>query len=404
MMRTVIVGAGQAGRRTAECLRSLDSEREILLLGNEDELPYDRPPLSKEVLLGEERPHGLTLRSSEFFKKQRIDVRLGTLVTRLNITSAHVETQMGDIVPYDSLVVATGARARTLSFVDDDPRVLTLRSLADAQALRRNLRPGLRLAIIGGGLIGLEVAAAATKHGCVVTVLELADRVMARCVPPLISERVERWHRAAGVEFRLTCPVRDVKPEQRCLRIATDKEEIEVDLLLVAIGAIPNTALCSEAGVEIQDGILVDQCGRTSAPSIFAAGEVACVHQTSGGYKRFETWQIAQYQPVAVAHAICGLDRPYLELPWHWTNQYEHNIQILGDSSMRLEWLQRHDTNGRLAALGIDSAGQVRSAVLVDNGRDVTPLRRLIVANCPIARDRLLDTSLPFKRLLVEKS
>lgn len=405
MTRTVIVGAGQAGRRTAELLRGLDAEREILLIGNEEDLPYDRPPLSKEILLGEQRPRGLMQRAHDTFVTQRIDLRLGMHVARLNVAAAHVETQHGDLIPYDSLVVATGARARTLALPGaHDPRVLTLRSLADARALRGRLQPGLRLAVMGAGLIGLEVAAAATNQGCLVTVLEMAERVMARCVPSVIGARIEGWHRAAGVQLRLACPVRDVKAEPDCLRIVTDRDEIEVDVLLVAIGAVPNTELAREASVAVQDGILADECGRTSVPSIFAAGEVARIRQPGGHYKRFETWQVAQYQPIAVAHAVCGVEKPYLDLPWHWTDQYKHNIQILGDCSVGLEWLEREDAEGRLAALGIDHEGRLQGAILVDNGREVTPLRRLITANRPIARERLLDASLPFKQLSVESS
>ncbi|MBH5396259.1 FAD-dependent oxidoreductase [Bradyrhizobium sp. CNPSo 4010] len=402
MTRTIIVGAGQAGRRTAELLRGLDSEREILLVGNETDLPYDRPPLSKEILLGEEQPRGLMQRSHDAFAAQRIDLRLGTHIARLNATAAHVETQTGDLIPYDSLVIATGARARTLPLpIASDPRVLTLRSLADARALRGHLRLGLRLAVMGAGLIGLEVAAAAARQGCLVTVLELADRVMARCVPSRISARIESWHRAADVQLRLSCPVRDVRAERDCLRIATDTDDIEVDLLLVAIGAVPNTELAQETGVAVQDGILADECGRTSAPSIFAAGEVARILQPSGHYKRFETWQVAQYQPISVAHAICGVDKPYLDLPWHWTDQYKHNVQIIGDCGLGLEWLEREDAEGRLAALGVDPDGRLQAAILIDNGREVTPLRRLIMANRPIPRERLLDAALSFKQLHV---
>ncbi|MFB6464068.1 FAD-dependent oxidoreductase [Bradyrhizobium tunisiense] len=193
--------------------------------------------------------------------------------------------------------------------------------------------------------------------------------------------------------------VRDVRAERNCLRIVTDWDEIEVDVLLVAIGAVPNTELVCEAGVAVQDGILADECGRTSIPLIFAAGEVARVRQPGGHYKRFETWQVAQYQPIAVAHAVCGVEKPYLELPWQWTDQYKHNIQIIGDWGVGLEWIEREDTEGRLAALGVDPEGRLQSAILVDNSREVRPLRRLIIANRPIARERLLDASLPFKQL-----
>jgi NADPH-dependent 2,4-dienoyl-CoA reductase/sulfur reductase-like enzyme len=222
---------------------------------------------------------------------------------------------------------------------------------------------------------------------------------MGRCVPPRIGARIEAWHRAAGVEFRLACRISDVKPEGRCLRIVTDCDEIEVDVLLVAIGAEPNTDLARDAGIAVQDGILTDECGRTSVAGIFAAGEVARVRQPTGAYQRFETWQIAQYQPMAVAHALCGIERPYAELPWHWTNQYTHNVQILGSYREDLDWLEREETEGRLAVLGIDRDDRLHAAILIDNGREVTPLRRLIIANRPVTRQQLTDVSLPLRQL-----
>lgn len=398
MSRTVVIGAGQAGRRTAELLRGLDAAREIVLVGEEEEIPYYRPPLSKDVLLGDDRPRGLVQRDTDAFASQRIRLRTGTRVGRINLSDACVEVASGERIAYDSLVIATGARARALSLPASDARVLTLRTLADARALRARLRPGLRMAVLGAGLIGLEVAAAAIERECAVTVLEAADRVMARCVPASVGARIERWHRDAGVDLRLANCVQAVKSESDCLRLQTTNGEFEVDILLVAIGGIPNDELARDAGIEVSQGMLVDECGRSSAPNVFAAGEVARIRKFGAICERFETWQFAQYQPVAVAHALCGSSKPYAELPWHWTDHYKHNIQILGAHSDALEWLEREE-EGRHSALGIDSDGRVKGAILINNGREVTPLRRLIAANRPIAREHLLDASVPFKQL-----
>jgi NADPH-dependent 2,4-dienoyl-CoA reductase/sulfur reductase-like enzyme len=282
-MRTVIVGAGQAGRRTAELLRGLDAEREILLLGEETEPPYDRPPLSKEILLGEEKPRGLMQRDAAAYDAQRIALLLGERVTGIDLDAARVETAGGERIAYDSLVLATGARARGLPVSGaDDARVLTLRSIADARALRARLRPGLRLVVAGAGLIGLEVAAAAVQLGCAVTVLEMGDRAMARCVPAAISARIEGWHRAAGVVLEFGCTLTAIRPEPAALCLVTSRGEIAADLLLVAIGAVPNAELAREAGLAVEGGVLADASGRTSHDKVFAAGEVARIRQPCG--------------------------------------------------------------------------------------------------------------------------
>lgn len=399
-MRTVIVGAGQAGRRTAELLRGLDAAREIVLVGEEVEPPYDRPPLSKEILLGEDRPRGLMQRDAEAYDAQRIALLLGQRVAGIDLAAARVETGDGERIAYDSLVIATGARARMLTLPgSSDARVLALRSIADARTLRARLQPGVRLVVVGAGLIGLEVAAAATTVGCAVTVLEMADRVMARCVPAAIGARIEAWHRQAGVALHLSCPLHAVTPETGCLRLSTAVGDIEADLLLVAVGAIPNAELALEAGLEVDNGILVDESGRASQAHVFAAGEVARIRQQAGHHLRFETWQVAQYQPATVAHALCGADKPYAELPWHWTDQYKRNVQILGAHGDGLEWIEREDAVGRLAALGVDDESRVRAAVLIDNGREATPIRRIIGAGQPIDRHRLLDPSIPLRQL-----
>jgi anthranilate 1,2-dioxygenase ferredoxin reductase subunit len=399
-MRTVIVGAGQAGRRTAEALRGLDPEREILLLGAEEEPPYDRPPLSKEILLGEARPKGLMQREMNAYAAERIDLRLGVRVVAIDPSGRCVTTADGTRIEYDQLVLATGAQARRLKLPGaDDPRVMVLRNLDDARVLHAMLRPGLRLAVAGAGLIGLEVAAAAAQLGCAVTVLEMGPRAMVRSMPALIAERVAGWHRAAGMVLHFGCALTAITPQNTGLLLATGQGEIEADLLLVAIGAVADEALARQAGIAVADGILVDAHGRTGTPNIFAAGEVASIRQPDGRHVRFESWQVAQQQPLAVANAICGIDKPYAELPWHWTDQHGHNVQVFGAHEPGFDWIERDDGAGRFAALGLDAEGRVRGAVLIDNGRDATPVRRIIAGGQRIDRERLSDVSVGLRLL-----
>lgn len=405
--RTVIVGAGQAGRRCAEALRALDAEAEILLLGEEPHPPYDRPPLSKAVLLGTDPGAGLFVRTPEFYAGQRIALRTGTRVAAVEPSSRAVVTEAGERIGYDHLVLATGARARRLPVPGaDDPRVLTLRTLEDAQGLKARLAARPRLAVVGGGLIGLEVAASARSLDCEVAVLEAADRLMARCVPPAISAMAADLHRRHGVALHLGRALRAIRPgPDGALRLEAEGGlELEADLVVAGIGGVPDTALAEAAGIPVRDGVLTDAQGRTAVPGVYAAGEVARFPHPffAGRPVRLEAWQVAQNQPVAVARAIAGAGGagPYDEVPWHWTDQFAWNLQVLGDPDPALELVQRPAEDGRLTAIALDAAGRARGAVLINNGREATPCRRLIAGGKPLDAARLRDPGLPLRQFL----
>jgi len=400
---TVIIGAGQAGRRCAEALRELDADAEILLLGEETRLPYDRPPLSKAVLLGTDPGNGLFVRDAAFYDAKRIALRLGTRVATIDVAGRQVVTAGGEHIGYDHLVIATGARARRLRIPGaEDPRVLTLRTLDDADALKARLADRPRLAVVGGGLIGLEVAASARQLGCAVAVLEAADRLMARCVPPAISARFADLHRAHGVVLHLGHALRAIETAaDGGLMLLAEGARVEADLVVVGIGGVAETALAEAAGLAVRDGILADAQGRTSVPDIYAAGEVARFpHPFWGGRQvRLEAWQVAQHQPAAVARAICGQDGGYDEIPWHWTDQFGWNLQVLGDPDPALALVERAEGE-RLTAIALDPAGRARGAVLINQGRDATPCRRLIAGGKVLDAAALADPATPLRGFL----
>ncbi|MBX9701386.1 MAG: FAD-dependent oxidoreductase [Acetobacteraceae bacterium] len=401
--RTVIIGAGQAGRRCAEALRDLDAGMEIILLGEEPHAPYDRPPLSKAVLLGTDPGNGLFVRAPEFYAERRIDLRLNTRVAAIDPAGRTVTTAAGERIAWDHLVIATGARARRLRIPGaEDPRVLTLRRLEDSQALKARLAEQPRLAVVGGGLIGLEVAASARQLGCAVSVLEAADRLMARCVPPAISDRYADLHRGQGVALHLGCALTAIEAApDGALLLHAGAARIAADLVVVGIGGVAETALAEAAGIAVRDGILTDAQGRTGLPGIFAAGEVARFpHPFWGGRPmRLEAWQVAQNQPAAVARAICGQDAPYDEIPWHWTDQFGWNLQVLGDPDPTFTLVERADGE-RLTAIALDAAGRARGAVLINNGRDATPCRRLIGGGKVLDAAALADAATPLRAFL----
>lgn len=400
---TVIVGAGQAGRRCAEALRERDAGATIILLGEEAHPPYDRPPLSKAVLLGTDPGNGLFVRAPGFYAEKRIDLRVDTRVAAIDVAARQVVTSAGDRIGWDHLVIATGATARRLRVPGaDDPRVTTLRTMEDAEALKARLAARPRLAVVGGGLIGLEVAAAARQLGCAVDVLEAADRLMARCVPPAISDRFAALHRDKGVTLHLGCALTAIAPAaDGSLVLQAGAARIGADLVVVGIGGVPNTSLAEDAGIAVQDGILTDAQGRTSIPGIYAAGEVARLpHPFWGGRAmRLEAWQVAQNQPAAVACAITGEAAPYDEIPWHWTDQFHWNLQVLGDPDPAYTLVERAEGE-KLTAIALDEQGRARGAVLINQGRDATPCRRLIAGGAALDAAALADAATPLRNFL----
>lgn len=379
-MRVVIVGAGQAGRRCAEALREGDAAAEIILLGAEHHAPYDRPPLSKAVLLGQDAGKALFPRDAAFYAEKGIALRTGMAVAALHPALSEVVTEAGEHIGYDALVLATGARARPLPVpgAAGNPAVHLLRTMEDAAALKAQLAARPRVVVVGGGLIGLEVAASARQLGSAVTVVEAMPRLMARNVPPVVSGWMAALHREHGVDLLLGAEVQGIAPG---MRVQTSRGEVPADLVVVGIGGIAEVGLAKEAGLKVQDGIVVDGCGRTSMPGIWAAGEVARLPLPFAGGRpvRMESWQVAQNQPAVVARDILGQSpAPYDEVPWHWTDQFGWNVQVLGLNEDGLEAIPRPDDGPRRTLLLADSQGRLRGAVLVNNGRDVTPLRRVI--------------------------
>jgi NADPH-dependent 2,4-dienoyl-CoA reductase/sulfur reductase-like enzyme len=400
--RIIIIGAGQAGRRCAETLRELDSTAEITIFGAEAHLPYDRPPLSKAVLLGKGPGTGLFVRSAEFYADQRITLHLREVVTHIAPAEKQIETAQGRIFTYDALVLATGARARRLAIPGtDDPRVMLLRSLDEALALRARLLDKPRLAVIGGGLIGLEAAASARQLGCTVDVLEAGERLMARGLPTSISRRMAALHQQHGVMLHLNARLDRIESTAQELNLHLAEECRAVDLVLVGIGASPETALAEAAGLAVAEGIITDRCGRTSHDGVYAAGEVARFPNPMNTdiSTRQESWQVAQDQPIAVAHAIMGQHKPYDVIPWYWTDQYDCNLQVLGEPTDRLHQIERTEGE-RHTLLCCDRNGRIRGAVLINNGREATPCRRLIASGKPFDITEYADMARPLRSFL----
>jgi 3-phenylpropionate/trans-cinnamate dioxygenase ferredoxin reductase component len=383
----VIVGAGQAGAQVAQSLRQGGFEGPLRLIGDEAHPPYQRPPLSKKFLAGEIGPEGLWLRPPAFFETNNIDHIPSTRVAAIDRSSKRLQLENGDTLSYGKLILATGTSARSIPLEGADKKgVATLRSIADVDAIREGMKACQRVAIIGAGYIGLEVAAVARALGKDVSVIEALDRPMKRVVSPTVSDYFTALHRSNGIDLRLNTAVEAIVGDSSASGVKLRSGEVvEAGLVLIAVGAEPNDHLAAEAGIDVDNGILVDGAGQTSDPDIYAIGD--CTRFYSGRYERsvrMESVQNAIDQAKAAAQALLGQDVDYDPLPWFWSDQYAIKLQIAGlsegyddtvvvgspeDNKFYVAYLQA----GRLIA--VDSINSPRShmmarRVIGENWRD----------------------------------
>lgn len=330
-MRVVIVGAGQAGAALAAKLRALGHEGEIVMLGDEPSPPYQRPPLSKAYLLGDMEEDRLWLRGPEFWAENDVEMRLGQSVSAIDPVAKSV-TVGGEALAYDHLALTTGSTPRRLPAAIGGALegVYTVRTLADVDAMRAEFQPGRKVIIVGGGYIGLEAAAVASKLGLDVTVLEMAPRILQRVASPQTSDYVRGLHLAHGVKVLESTGLNRLVGDDRVVgALLTDGRELPADFVIVGVGITPNTHLAENAGLVIDNGIATDALGRTSDPWVWSAGDCASF-PWQGGRIRLESVGNAIDQAEAVAANIMGAGEAYQAKPWFWSDQYDLKLQIAG--------------------------------------------------------------------------
>lgn len=388
----VIIGAGECGVRAAFALRDAGFAGAVTLIGAEPHLPYERPPLSKNApaaqkIIVEEARYG----------DAGIALRRGARVARIDPAGRTVALADGARLAYDKLLIATGARARIFPGME---AARTLRSLDDATTILGALGPGTRLAIIGGGFIGLELAATARGLGATVSVIEAADRLMARGVPAGIAAIFEARHRAEGV--RLFLSARVLRVDGTAIALA-DGQRIEADLVVAGVGAAPDTQLAKDAGLAVADGILVDHRLKTGDAHIFAAGD-CCNFPYRGGRVRLESWRCAQDQGAHAARAMLGDDEAFARTPWFWSDQYDLGLQVAGLPDPARPFIRRDLGNGAFILFQTDATGALSSASGVGVGnavaRDISIAEKLIERAVPIAAGQLADADANLKKLL----
>lgn len=402
----VIVGASHAGTQLAVRLRESGYAEPITLISDEPHFPYQRPPLSKTLMTGKATADSLALRGPDYFKQHDVDLRLGARVTSVNTETRQIRLGDGPWIGYDKLVLATGARARTLSApgVDLDG-VHSLRTLNDATRLSAALEHASRVCVVGGGFIGLELASAIAQRGLSVTVLESQPRLLARSLPPLMSDYLMQLHRAHGVDIRLDCQVQAIQGAMGAVQAValSEGDPLPCDLVIQGVGVIPNTELAAQAGVACENGILVDGCGRTDKPDIYAIGDVAnmALPAFPGGPSRarLESVQAANDGARALASLLIGSPQPFTGIPWFWSDQYDIKLQMAGLAMTGDDIVVRGDMQTRRFSVFYLRDHRIAACHSVNRPADHIQSRKLIQAGQRVDRALLANPDIELKQL-----
>jgi 3-phenylpropionate/trans-cinnamate dioxygenase ferredoxin reductase subunit len=397
-----IVGAGLAGGHAAHQLRKDGFDGQILLIGAEDHPPYDRPPLSKAILLGDAEPPATVLWSEDDYTQAEIDLVLATRVTRINTAGRALEFESGRSVTVDRIVLCTGSSPRRPTIPGLELHgVHSVRTLEDAVSVRDALLPGAEVVVIGFGFIGAEAAAAATARGCKVTLVETAALPMQRVLGAEAARLYCALHEQHGVTVLLNTGVAEVRGAGRCGAVLlTDGRELRADLVIYGVGAVASTDLAETAGIACGNGIVVDAQCRTSNSEVFACGDVATRPSSFvNGHIRLESWQNAYKQGVAAAKSMLGCADSYDEVPWFWSDQYDVKMQMAGLASPTDEVVWRGAPDGPSRSAFYLADGRVRAVLGFNRPRDVRAGTDLIRKGDMVDKAGLADDSVDLRAM-----
>lgn len=399
----VIIGASHAAAQLAPALRQEGWKGNILVIGDEPHLPYHRPPLSKAVLSGDKTTESLSIRPAAFYEKNYIQFLHGR-VTRIDRDSKTLTLNSGDILNYDKLALCMGARVREVPLQGAELKgVHYLRNITDVEGIKKRVEEDKNVVIIGGGYIGLETAAAMRKRGMNVVVLEMAPRILQRVTAPEISEFYTRIHSEEGVRIQTNVTIESIAGRTQVEKvICTNGEEYPADLVIIGVGVLPNIELAEEAGINVDNGIIVDESCRTNDPDIVAAGD--CCNHFDKFYQRrirLESVPNASEQGKTAAATICGEKKEYNALPWFWSDQYDLKLQIAGLSQGYDQVVIRGSRlTGRSFAAFYFLEDQLISAECVNRPKEFMLSKKIIAEKHSIKPERLSDESIDVKALL----
>ncbi|MDJ0748793.1 MAG: FAD-dependent oxidoreductase [Woeseiaceae bacterium] len=400
--RIAIAGAGHAAGQLVTSLRQYRYDGEIVLVGDEPYLPYQRPPLSKKYLAGDMPAERLYVKPESFYEQAGVELHLDTRIEAIDRDEHCLCIAGGERIAYDKLVLAVGSRVRRLT-VDGValPGVHYLRSIGDVDGIREGLDSGHRIVVIGAGYIGLEVAAVARQAGLDVTVIELADRVMSRVVSPELSDFYQIEHTNHGVKLRLSTGIQSINGKRRVKSVTTSEGEvIPADLVVIGVGIVPNTELASAAGLDVEDGIVVDDHCRTSDADIYAVGDCT-LHPNDiyGRDLRLESVHNALEQAKTAAANLCGKDVAYSEVPWFWSDQYDLKLQIAGLSEGYDEVVIRGNPAERSFSCLYLRDSRLIAIDAINAPRDFVQSKAIIATGEPVETECLADPETQLKDL-----
>ncbi len=402
----VIIGAGQAGAWIAKTLRAEGFTGRVVLIGEEFYLPYERPPLSKTALAGETDIHSAYFWQQEIYDSLDIEVLTGARVIAIDRVNKKVALDNGEGLAYDRLAIATGSRVRTLPVPGVDlTGVHYMRNINDMLAIKANIQDQTRVLIVGGGWIGLEIAATLSKLGYQPVIVELSDRLCARVVPPDISSWLLTLHQTHGIEVRLNTSVERFEGAGSVERaVLSNGETIKCGLVVIGIGVLPNSEIAESAGLTVNNGVVVDELCRTSDPHVFAAGDVTN-HPSKYLDRsiRLESWENAQNQGIAAGKSMLDKGEAYNEIPWFWSDQYDANIQLLGIPEDWDEVATRGDPKASSFLTMYLKEGIIIGAIAVNNARDIRVVKRLMATEKVVPIEDLKNADLKMQALLKAK-
>jgi len=398
----VIAGAGEAGGQAAISLRQNGFTGRVILVGDEAYVPYERPPLSKAFLAGETELERMYMRGADFYPENKIETRLNTRIAAINRAAKSVTLTGGETMAYDKLVIATGGRVRKMTCPGAElPGVHYLRSIDDVLGFREKIVTGANLVIVGGGYIGLEVAAVATKRGCKVTVIETTPRVLSRVVSPEMSAFYTDVHTKAGLTIVTSAMVTAFEGQGRLERVVcAGGQSFAADLAIVGIGIIPNVELAVETGMKTDNGIVVDEFTLTSDPDIYAVGDCANhPNDLLGRHLRLESVPNALSQGKTAALHILGKPEKYAEVPWFWSDQYDLKLQMTGINDPGDTLVIRGSMAERKFSACYLRDGVLVAVNAVNMSKDFLQSKKLIAAKVKIDPAKLADAAVALKDL-----
>jgi 3-phenylpropionate/trans-cinnamate dioxygenase ferredoxin reductase subunit len=402
----VIIGAGQAGAQTVVSLRREGFDGRIVLIGDEPDLPYQRPPLSKAYLAGEMPKERLFIKPAAFYEKINVECLLGETVVAMDTTAQQLSLESGLKQSYDHLIFATGGRVRRLNCSGaNHPAVHYLRTLGDVEAMQSKFAVGTRLAVVGGGYIGLETAAIAAKHGLDVTVLEAQPTLLARVACPEVAGFFQSIHQQAGVSIHCDTLLESIEDEgANVAALITNKgQRVLADMVVVGIGLLPNVELAESAGIACDNGITVDEYCRTSVANIYAVGD--CTNHPNPFYQRrmrLESVHNAIEQGKTVAASICEKDKPYAQVPWFWSDQYDVKLQTVGINMGYDQTVVRGEPDSRSFAVFYLREGRLLAVDTINSPAEFVAGKNILTKGLDVSVERLKDVTIAAKELVEE--